>query len=530
MTDTIQAIIDAIKKQEHHNAENLCWSALKKQPNSSELNKWLGVSLLQQKKYSGGVNAFLKALPEKKDDFDVINNLAFAYRNLEDYENAIKYLDKAEKIIPNHYAVRFNRAQIFFNLKKFEQALKLTRECFTLIKNIPKENYASNNTLRNLYIEIQLARNEVEEATNIMKEELHKKFDAKVFYNLSNTAPEKIDGQIKKQAQNFALDKNEFFMNRSAVFLGLGRICEKEKKFQYAFEHYEIGNKIKAEKLRFKPFLAQERVKENIRYFNKNSYEKMYKNFNENYKTRGSNIIFIVGNPRSGTTLVESILGSFHKINSAGELNTLPRLSPQSFKNVTSEKIQNIGDEYLRILKNFNKEDRYDFVIDKMPANIYQVGLIKMCFPSAKIVCLNRRPLDNAWSIFTQLYLGNIPYSSDLFNLGIELSNVEALKKVWLSQNNNKNFLLVDYEKIVNDPHKYAKELYSFIGIEGTYDEEKRKTFSSRTASKSQIKKDIYTSSVSRSNDYDVFLDKFQQSFDNQNKYWDKYLKDNKIQ
>ena len=66
MTDTIQAIIDAIKKQEHHNAENLCWSALKKQPNSSELNKWLGISLLQQKKYSGGVSAFLKALPEKK--------------------------------------------------------------------------------------------------------------------------------------------------------------------------------------------------------------------------------------------------------------------------------------------------------------------------------------------------------------------------------------------------------------------------------------------------------------------------------
>ena len=89
---------------------------------------------------------------------------------------------------------------------------------------------------------------------------------------------------------------------------------------------------------------------------------------------------------------------------------------------------------------------------------------------------------------------------------------------------------MVDYEEIVNDPHRYAKELYSFIGTEATYDEEKRKTFSSNTASKTQVKKDIYTSSVSRSKNYDVFLDEFQQSFNNQNKYWDKYLKDNKIQ
>ena len=531
MNDTIKTIIDAIKKQEHHNAENLCWSALKKQPNSSELNKWLGISLLQQKKYSGGVSAFLKALPEKKNDFDVINNLAFAYRHLEDYENAIKYLDEAEKIIPNQYAVKFNRTQIFFDLKKFDQALELVKECFELIKNTQKENYDSYyKNLQNLYIEIQLARNEVDEATNIMREELYKEFDARLFFNLSNSAPEKIDEKIKKQAQNFALDKNEFFMQRSAAFLGLGRICEKEKKFQYAFEHYKIGNKIKAEKLRFKPFKSQERIKENIKYFNKNSYEEMYKNFNEDYKERGSNIIFVVGNPRSGTTLVESILGSSDKVNSAGELNALQRLSSRSFENVTFEEIRNIGDEYLRILKNFNKDGQHDFVIDKMPANIYQVGLIKTCFPSAKIVCLNRRPLDNAWSIFTQLYLENIPYSSDLFNLGVELSNAEALKKVWLSQNDNNNFLLIDYEEIVNDPQKYAKQLYSFIGIEGTYDAEKRKSFSSRTASKTQIKKDIYTSSVSRSKNYDIFLDEFQQSFDNQNKYWDKYLKDNKIQ
>ena len=529
MTDTIQAIIDAIKKQEHHNAENLCWSALKKQPNSAELNKWLGISLLQQKKYEGGVSAFLKALPEKKNDFDVINNLAFAYRHLEDYENAIKFLDKAEKIFPNQYAVAINRCQIFFNLKKFDDALNLAIKCFDLIKDIPAGNYASYNTIRNLYIEIQLARNEGDKAINLMKEELQKKFDAKVFYNLANAAPEEIDEKIKGEARRFALDKNEYFINRSAAYLGLGRICEKEKKYQYAFEHYKIGNSIKAEKLRFRPFLAQERVKENVKYFTKDSYEEMYKNFDEEYMGRGKNIIFVLGNPRSGTTLVESILGSSDKITSAGELNALVRMAPAAFRDITPEIIKKIGDDYFRILKNFDTEGQYQFVIDKMPANIYQVGLIKTCFPSAKIICLNRRPLDNAWSIFTQLYLGNIPFSSDLFNLGVELANVEALKKIWLSQNKSKCFHLVDYEEIVQDPQKHAKEIYDFVGVEGAYDEEKRKKFSSRTASKTQVKKDIYTTSISRSKDYDVFLEEFEKSYENQNQYWDKYLRGEKI-
>ena len=73
------------------------------------------------------------------------------------------------------------------------------------------------------------------------------------------------------------------------------------------------------------------------------------------------------------------------------------------------------------------------------------------------------------------------------------------------------------------------KKIYDFVGIQSAYSEEKRKAFSSRTASKTQIKKDIYTSSVNRSKDYDIFLDEFEKSYNNQNMYWEKYFKDQKI-
>ena len=130
MTDTFQAIIDAVKKQEYHHAENLCWSALKSQPNSSLIKKWLGIALLQQKKYEGALDALLQSLPDHKNDFDVINNIAFAYRHLEDYANALVYLDEAEKIQPDQYAVAFNRSKISFNLKNYDAAFDFAKQCY----------------------------------------------------------------------------------------------------------------------------------------------------------------------------------------------------------------------------------------------------------------------------------------------------------------------------------------------------------------------------------------------------------------
>ena len=76
---------------------------------------------------------------------------------------------------------------------------------------------------------------------------------------------------------------------------------------------------------------------------------------------------------------------------------------------------------------------------------------------------------------------------------------------------------------------KSTEEIYNFVKIDAKYDEEKRKKFSSSTASKTQIKKDIYTSSVSRSKVYDSYLEEFEKSYTNQSQYWDKYLRDQKI-
>ncbi|MDC0862043.1 hypothetical protein OAQ08_05565, partial [Alphaproteobacteria bacterium] len=80
MSNNIQVIVDAIKGQEFSHAELLCWSELKNNPKSTDLYKLLGHSLLSQKKYHGAIDAYLKCLPARKEDFDIANNLGYAYR------------------------------------------------------------------------------------------------------------------------------------------------------------------------------------------------------------------------------------------------------------------------------------------------------------------------------------------------------------------------------------------------------------------------------------------------------------------
>ena len=527
MTDTFQHIIEAFKRQEFHQAELLCWSALKTNPKSKKHCKWLGLSLLQQKKYEGGLRYLLECLPEMDGDFDVINNIAFSYRHLEDYQNSLKFLDRADKIDNNSYAAKYNRAHVHLRLSNYNDAASLCEQCYKLIQKNIDDKAKNSSELDQLYFDIMLAQNNSEYVILKLKEKLKHSFDARFFYNLINTKNSEVSSDLIAQAQDFAMNKENFFLHRSFAFFGLGRIYEKEKNYEEAFKNYHTGNELKAEKIRFKPFAKQEKIKKIFHYFNEELYKKVVAESDKEYLNRGSKCIFIVGNPRSGTSLVESILGSADEICSAGELNKFLNLYTNIDNDFSSENIKNIGLEYLKILNGFDQENKHKFVIDKMPENINSVGLIRLCLPAAKIICLDRAILDNAWSIYTQIYLANIPYSSSLFNLGIHMANTDALKKFWLSQKfNNNNYMVINYEELVSDPDRNSKKLFNFIGVDSKYDEEKRQKFFSRTASKAQVQKKIYSSSVSRSEKYGPLMTKFEESYDNQKKYWDFYFQD----
>ena len=133
-------------------------------------------------------------------------------------------------------------------------------------------------------------------------------------------------------------------------------------------------------------------------------------------KSLGEGLIFIVGMPRSGTTLIESIIASAPDTISGGELISFYDLIKASLENdqdsVFHEDPGTIYEDRIKFIRQDNK-----FFIDKLPGNYQSIGYINYIFPKAKIIYVRRDPWDNAISLFKQFYVSNIPYAQHFLTL-----------------------------------------------------------------------------------------------------------------
>ena len=237
----------------------------------------------------------------------------------------------------------------------------------------------------------------------------------------------------------------------------------------------------------------------------------------------GEKNIFILGSPRSGTTLIESIIGSSNNVMSAGELLSASRLIERFLQ--LSEKInvnnfiEDFQDKYISRV-NYIKANK-EFVVDKLPENFSYIGYINKILPKSKIIRTFRHPWDVATSLFKQRYVANIPYSCSFFNIGVFFANFEAINKFWDKKLDQKNILDIRYEELVSDSSSWQKTIYKFIGIDGAYNEENRQSFFSPTASMHQISSPVHQKSVSK-DDFYQYKSEFYDAFHMQRKYWEK--------
>lgn len=188
--------------------------------------------------------------------------------------------------------------------------------------------------------------------------------------------------------------------------------------------------------------------------------------------------IFIVGMPRTGTTIIERILTQAPNVHSLGELQDFALLTKQLSKD-SSNKILNdnvlnnldnidfslLGNTYIQKAKTLsNGSDKF---VDKMPLNILYAQLILTALPKAKIICLNRSPLDTIMSNFKQLFATNYSfyhYSLDLKDIYAFYKQFKILVEQYV-QTYPQNFMIVNYEELVEEPEKIGKAIYVFCEL-----------------------------------------------------------------
>ena len=223
--------------------------------------------------------------------------------------------------------------------------------------------------------------------------------------------------------------------------------------------------------------------------------------------------IFIVGMPRSGTSLIEQILASHPGIHGAGELTDLHDVVhafdtgggaagasyPETAATLSAEDLKHLGEAYME--RAWRHAPQATHITDKLPANHLHVGMIHLMLPHAKIIHAMRDPMDSCFSCYARLFEdGNLDFSYDLGSVGRCYVRYIELMRHWHRVLPPGTVLDLRYEDIVADTAGQARRLLGYLGL--PWDERcldfHRNQRVVRTASIAQVRKPIYGSSVAR--------------------------------
>ena len=239
--------------------------------------------------------------------------------------------------------------------------------------------------------------------------------------------------------------------------------------------------------------------------------------------------VFVIGMPRSGTTLVEQILASHPLVYGGGELHFMQNLlaglpgilgSIQPYPdcisgNLTQEVIDILADRYLLQLRQLSSEE--PFITDKMWANFEHLGLISLLFPKAKIINCTRNPLDTCLSIYFQYFSGRLPFANDLKHIALYYRGYKKLMDHWIGLLDIP-ILDVNYEDLVGHQESVTRTIVSFCGL--PWDDQCLNFYHTRritrTVSQEQVHKPIYQASVGRWKNYEKHISSLKEIFDEQ--------------
>ena len=494
--------------------------------NNKDIVKILTYLHIQKTQYDAAIRVLQGYYNDNKEerDFDYFINMGVCYKANEDYELSLEMYDEATKINPDSHMCYTVPAEIYLKLRNFKKSMDLLDIALDKIRSTGQETFNFPNTVK-LKTEVYVALNKDQENEKMLLDLLNEKFHPDVFYLLSIVNPKLIDEDLLNLAEKQLEEYDKRYTNKLDRFwyvhpLYFGLAIFYNKKNQQKSENlYELGNKEIMSSLRYNSFEYQSDIVNIIDCYNKN-----FLNKKQTDETEGDKNFFILGTPRSGTTLIESFIASNNKVTSGGELLSARNLISDFIKNFNSQSV----DEFVQYFRktylgrtNFLR-GKHENIVDKLPDNFLYIGFLFKLLPKTKIIRTFRDPWDVAVSMFKQRYVTNIPYSASFFNIGVFMANFEAINLFWDEVLENKNALLdIRYEELVENPDVHQKKIYKFLNINSDFDENKRKSFFSQTASIRQIGSDIHKKSLKK----EEFLSHKDEFFDAilmQRKYWEK--------
>lgn len=295
-----------------------------------------------------------------------------------------------------------------------------------------------------------------------------------------------------------------------ALHFALGKCYDDSKQYDRAFPHFLEGCRLKRATYSYDADEVTKHFDSIMQAFNAETLERL-----RSAGDASAVPIFVLGMPRSGTTLTEQIIASHPDVHGAGELPDLLAIAqrplnglgyPDNIRAMDRTTLGAWGADYVAGLRQRAPEAKH--ITDKMPANFFAIGLIHLMLPNAKIIHVNRNPVDTCLSCFTRLFNHKQNQTYDLAELGRYYVDYTRLMAHWRKVLPVDAFLDVEYEEIVANQETQARRMLDYCGLEwndACLDFHKHKR-AIRTASVTQVRQPIYSSSVERWRPYEKHL------------------------
>ena len=454
---------------EHHKAgrgeeaEKVYRSVLGKVPNQPDALNLLGVLAMEAGNHEAAFDLLERAVSARPKDPAILNNYGNALSLVRRFEDAIDHLERALAIKPDMADSWLNLGRTLNFAGQGERALKCFRQ---LLKLKPDHLSAKSGISRSL---MSLGRTDEAEAT--AREIIEAAPTVSMGYvNLSNARKFKPEDPEIARIEELIASKETGAKEMRGLSFAAAKMYDDVGRYDEAFKYYDTGNTMAAGKYDAKG-LEQSYAEL------KKTYTRKFYDENKSFGLDSERPVFIVGMPRSGTTLTETIIGAHPQVFAAGELETAKRCERQMADLVfrddgvqkNARQLTWVGSEilaqrYLDAVDTKAKNAGAIRVTDKMPHNFQAVGFIAMLFPKARIIHTRRNPFDTCLSIWQQNFNDAHSYARNLADLGHHYAQYLNLMQHWRETLHDR-MLEIDYEDLVENQEQVSRKLINFTGL-----------------------------------------------------------------
>jgi len=506
----IQEVINLYQSQNFILAEQKATIILKNNPKIAFLYNLLGLILVGQTKYSDAIKCYQKGIEIEPNNAMIYNNLGSVYKSKKNYTLAENYYNQSIKLDNKISETHNNIGNLYIELNKFDDAINSFKKAI----NINSKFYIAYYNLGILHKSL----GNLKESKKYFKETIDKKPD---FYS-AHRAYSQVNNYLKDQShikimEDIYNNKDTNESGKISLSFALGKAFDENQKYEKAVKYYNKGNKLRKNIVKFSIDDEKKEFSDIKKLFSKN-----FLNNSLNNKNNKVSPIFILGMPRSGTSLVEQVVSSHSKVYGGGELNYFNELIKLYFYknnefniNMKDSNIidifNNINKKYLDKLSGISKEK---FIItDKLPINFKWIGFIKLIFPGSKVIHCIRNSKDTCLSIYKN-YFTNIElnYAYNFSELVSFYNLYQDLMKFW--DFNIPSFIYnIEYENLVSKPDNEIHKLIKNCDLdwEDSCLEFYKNKRIVKTASDTQVRNKIYKSSIQSWKKYEQY---FKEDFD----------------